>query len=351
MLLDDTVTIEHVIGSFIVPQPLSGRPDGVLLGTEWPWELHLQNAEAMRLRLNERLFEAVYCDLVPDTSMTEGPFRFTISNDAWQARYQAAVDDQGRFEFSCLDPTEVDVVRARSEQPLSQWLNANGLLFILDRDRLIEHGFMYEPKWEQPPFDPTWLVPKEWDGIDITVESQKAAKLDYSIQHRAISTLKSDSGPNAWNVVIDDDGPGEIADVVALRLDDEGLLVRLIHCKYSSEDTPGGRVEDLYEVCGQAHKSVAWRRSDLLPFFKQLTKRAQRKFERTGVSPFEVGDESELFRLQAIAQVHRRRMEIFIVQPGLSAAKVSPQQRDLLAATESYLRTTINASLTIWCSQ
>ena len=348
-LLDGTVTIEHIIGNFIIPQPLSGRPDGVLLGVEWPWELHLQNAETMRLRFTERVFEAVYCDLIPDTSSTTGPLRFIISNDAWQVQYQAEINDEGRFVFSCLEATEIDVIRARSEQPLSEWLNANGLLFVLDRDRLIEHGFLYEPRWDRPPFDATRLVAMDWHGVDIKVEAQKAAKLGNSIQRRAIDTLIRDS-PKAWDIIIDDDGSGEIADVVALRVDEEGLLVRLIHCKYSSEDKPGGRVEDLYEVCGQAHKSVAWRRSDLLPFFKQLTKRAQRKFQSTGVTPFEIGNESVLFRLQAIAQVHRRRMEIYIVQPGLSAAKVSPQQLDLLAATQSYLRTTINASLTVWCS-
>ena len=133
-------------------------------------------------------------------------------------------------------------------------------------------------------------------------------------------------------MVLDDDGSGEIADIVAPRIDDQGLLVRLVHCKYSKEGAPGARVDDLYEVCGQAQKSVAWRRSDLSPFFRELGRRAQRKYQLTGVDPFEVGDAAALLRLQANAQVLRRRMEVFIVQPGLSRANVSPQQLDLLAA-------------------
>jgi hypothetical protein len=39
-----------------------------------------------------------------------------------------------------------------------------------------------------------------------------------------------------------------------------------------------------------------------------------------------------------------------IVQPGISAAKATPQQLDLLASTQAYLQTTINAPLTVWCS-
>lgn len=351
-LLDQTVTIEHIIGNFIMPQQLSGRPDGVLLAVEWPWAIHLLSAEAVRLRYDSRLFEAVYCDLVPDTSATSEAFTFTVSNDAWRVEYQALIDDEGRFTYVCSEDPEVMVVRAQSEQPLSKWLNSNGLLFILDNDRLIEEGLMYEPKWDRPPFDPAGLQTRDWTGINLKRESQGAQKHSDSIQRRAIQELLSEAedASSPWMVMIDDDGSGEIADIVALKIDEEGLLVRLVHCKYSGSDTPGGRVDDLYEVCGQAQKSVAWRRSDLGPFFKQLTHRAKRKFQRTGVSPFEVGDPAELLRIQAAAQVLPRRMEIVVVQPGLSVAKVSPQQLDLLAAVESYLNTTINAPLTVWCS-
>jgi hypothetical protein len=349
-LLDDTITIEHIIGNFIMPQPLTGRPEGVLLALEWPWDLHTQNAETMRLKYEDRTFEAVYCDLIPDTTSSTGPFQFSIANEAWEARYELLIDTDGNFEYRCVEGEEIVVVRPRSELLLSAWLNANGLLLILSDDRIIDNGLLYQPRWERPPFDPTSLLTIDWTGTNLKIESQTATKIGESIQRRAIDHLLQGGGSEQWSVVLDDDGSGEIADIVALRIDDEGLLVRLIHCKYSAENDPGARVDDLYEVCGQAQKSVAWRRSDHYPFFRELGRRAQRKHQRTGVNPFEVGDAAGLLRLQANAQVLRRRMEVFIVQPGLSRARVSPQQLDLLAACQSYLRTTINAPLTVWCS-
>jgi hypothetical protein len=60
-------------------------------------------------------------------------------------------------------------------------------------------------------------------------------------------------------VIFDDDGKGEIADVVALRITDSVVSATLFHCKYSGADTPGARLSDLYEVCGQAQKSARWR--------------------------------------------------------------------------------------------
>ena len=342
------MTIEHVIGKFILPQPLTGRPDGVLLGVEWPWELHVQNAETMRLQYDDKTFEAVYCDLVPDTATSTGPLAFTVTNGIWNVAYQAEVGGDGDIVFSCTQPDEIQVIRPRSEIPLSSWLNQNGMVFILDDDRLIEGGLLYQPKWERAPYDPGSLAVLDWGGTDLRVESQTDKKVENSIQYRVINDMLAET--ELWDIVIDDDGPGEIADVVGLRLDDKGLLVRLVHCKFSSEDQPGARVTDLYEVCGQAQKSVAWRRSDLNPFFRQLARRAQAKHQRTGVSPFEAGDAAALLQLQAQAQVHRRRMEIVIAQPGLSAARISRQQSDLLAAVESYVRTTINAPLSVWCS-
>ena len=62
-----------------------------------------------------------------------------------------------------------------------------------------------------------------------------------------------------------------------------------------------------------------------------------------------MGDINKLYEISDKAIVLPRRMEIVIAQPGLSAAKASTQQLDLLASTQSYLQTTIKAPLTVWC--
>jgi len=343
-LLDDTISIESVIGQFILPQALDDRPAGVLLAVEWPWSVHESAAENVRLSYGERSFEAAYADLVPDTGDTGDVFEFTVRTPAWGIPYEAKVE-RGRLRYRSTNG-DLTVVRARSELPLSEWLNSNGLLFVLDDDRIISDDLVYRPTWDKPPFQADQLSVLDWAGTTITVESQTKDKLDKSIQFRALAELKEDP----WDVVLDDDGSGEIADLVALRIDAEGLLIRLVHCKYSHGDSPGARVEDLYEVCGQTQKSIMWRRGDLLPFFRTLEDRARKKQTRDGVSPFEVGDIKKLYETRDRAKAMRRRVEMVIVQPGLSRALASTQQLDLLASTQAYLKTTINARLTVWCS-
>jgi superfamily II DNA or RNA helicase len=344
-LLDDTISIESVIGQFILPTALDGRPEGVLLAVEWPWSVHMVSAESLLLSYEGETCEAAYADLVPDTEDTGDVFRFTVKTPSWQVTYEAEVD-RGRLRFRSTNEQEVTVVRSRSEEPLSAWLNTNGVLLVLNDDRIVEGDLIYKPTWDKPPFQVDQLSPFDWTGTNFRVESQTKDKLSDSIQFRALAELRKEQ----WDVVIDDDGSGEIADIVAIRMDAEGLLVRLIHCKYAHGDTPGARVDDLYEVCGQTQKSIMWRRNDLLPFFRTLDDRARKKQKRDRVSPFEVGDIKKLYEIRDKAPGLRRRMEMVIVQPGLSQALASTQQLDLLASTQAYLRTTISAPLAVWCS-
>ena len=344
-LLDDSISIDKVIGQFILPEPLTSRPDGVLLAVEWPWIVHLQQAESLRLSYGGTVYEAAYTDLIPDIAPTGDAFRFDVSTGAWKVTYEARVEN-GSLRYECTSGTEVVVIRSQSEQPLSGWLNEHGLIFVLDGDRIVENDLIYKPTWDKPPFDVSQLTPLDWPDTNLKVESQTKEKLRESVQYRAIAELKTED----WDVILDDDGSGEIADIVAMRIDAEGLLIRLVHCKYSHGETPGARIADLYEVCGQAQKSIMWRRSDLRPFFRTLNDRARKKQRREGVSPFEAGDVRKLYEIGDKAVVLRRRMEIVIAQPGLSATKATTQQLDLLASTQAYLKTTINAPLAVWCS-
>jgi superfamily II DNA or RNA helicase len=346
-LLDETIGIEAVTNRFILPKDLAERPEGVLLAAEWPWEMHTLQGESVRLSYQDNVHELMFTELVADTSSTSGAFRFAVKSGGWSVPYEARVENK-QLRYYCRDDEEVYFRRPRSEHLLSHWLNDNGLLLIMDGDRIIVNDLLYKPTWEKEPFNRGDLVALDWTGTDLRIESQKGERRENSIQFRVIADLLKEDEP--WDVVLDDDGSGEIADVVAIGVRHDELLIRFVHCKYSHGDTPGARVEDLYQVCGQAQKSIAWRRSDLVPFFRTLGDRARRKNEREGISPFAAGDYKKLLEIQDRSRVLRRRVEMTIVQPGLSAARATTSQLDVLASTKSYLKTTIQAPLTVWCS-
>lgn len=63
-------------------------------------------------------------------------------------------------------------------------------------------------------------------------------------------------GASDADVALYDHGSGEIADFVALKRISGELQVAFYHCTGSGGPAPGARVDDAYEVCSQAQKSV-----------------------------------------------------------------------------------------------
>ena len=59
-------------------------------------------------------------------------------------------------------------------------------------------------------------------------------------------------------IVFDDDDSGEAADIVEISEIGDEIVIGLYHCKFSGGATPAQRVKDLYEVCGQAVRSMKW---------------------------------------------------------------------------------------------
>jgi superfamily II DNA/RNA helicase len=346
-LLDPSISIDDVIGNFLLPQEIDVRPLAVLLGLEWPWDVYLKGPDRLRVSLGGAgSHPLVDADLVPADVSTTGPFRFEVRTPNWSAAYSADYQNS-QLVYRSDGQREVQVTTARGQvHLLSSWLNANGLTLLLSDDRIIDqNGLLLNYDRERPPFERARLEAFDWSQADLTTESIGPLNHQDSIQAIAGRYLLEEG---TWAIVIDDDGTGEVADLVAMRIDDDALVIRLVHCKRPRGVVPGARVEDLYELCGQACKSVSWRRADMVPFFRYLDKRAREKQGRIGRSPFILGDEQVFYRLQDQAMTKKRRLEIVLVQPGLSAANATTAQLDLLASTESYLRSTINAELIIW---
>ncbi len=140
---------------------------------------------------------------------------------------------------------------------------------------------------------------------------------------------------------------GEAADVVAVTVvgpfdAPERIDVEFYHCKYSKKAKAGGRIDDLYVVCGQAQTSIRWmssgeKRSDL---FTHLLRREAQRQDRGASSRIERGDRALLETLREMSHTTRITMKIVVVQPGVSKAAISEAQLRLLSVTENYLTET-----------
>ena len=142
-----------------------------------------------------------------------------------------------------------------------------------------------------------------------------------------------------YDIIFDDDGSGEVADIVAMRLSGQTLKVDLFHCKYSSSPEPGARVEDLYEVCGQAQKCVRWReRPDI--FLAHLQRREATRQRGGRPSRYVHGHPAVVNGWTNHWRDFAYDFSVTVVQPGYRKAEAEAEHLELLAATESLLMDT-----------
>lgn len=191
------------------------------------------------------------------------------------------------------------------------------------------------------------LVKWTWDKVNICKESQGIKKENDSIQYFTIQKLISAQN---YEVVFDDDNAGEIADIVAIKEKDKEIHFEFYHCKFAHGEKPGSRVADLYEVCGQAEKSVLWKQN-MCEVIERMEYRESRRMKLNGVSRFEKGDLKKLSAIRNKLRFLPAKLDIFIVQPGVSAAAITEDMHQILCGTQAYLLDTYGITLRLICSQ
>lgn len=192
-------------------------------------------------------------------------------------------------------------------------------------------------------FDVDGLNQINWT-VDITKESMGKARTRNTVQFQTLSMIQ-----DQFEIIINDDGSGEIADLVALRQENNEIILSLYHCKYSSSPEAGRRLADMYEVCGQAQRSIRWKHAGLKHLFKHINGR-NNKWLSEGFSRFVKGELAELEKYRNMANTMPIKLEVTIVQPGLSKSVITEEISKLLACTESYIKKTTRADLKVWCS-
>lgn len=113
-----------------------------------------------------------------------------------------------------------------------------------------------------------------------------------------------------------------MADFVTLSRNDVTIIIALYHCKGSGAHAPGARLDDVYEVCGQAQKSVA---------IANLARFAKRVRQRRGKTRYVRGSEQDLDALLQDARNCRVLFEVIVVQPGISKGALSDGMLELSA--------------------
>lgn len=334
-ITDETVSLESVMAGFLLPQPATERPAHVPLAIEWPYQITATLSETRSVSYGSGSFPLLETELQLSDHAETGPLRFWVVTAEWKLEFE--------FVFHPSAPPEIvpvaddgQITTPAGSVSLAAFLTQHGLLVTFaDEVVLVEQGFLLKPERERYLFPRDDIETPSWKDINLKHESQGDDRDPTSIQFRTIELLSAEA---EWDVILDDDGSGELADIACLRSQGDKLYVLLAHCKYSSKETPGARIGDLYDVCGQAMKM---NRAKSIP--EQLVRRLLRRERRRqaqGKDRLIKGDLKALAALVNEARFRELDVTVAVVQPGMSAGKASEDMLALLGATDRFLTET-----------
>ncbi len=350
-LLNSSISTEQILEQSIIPEKISERPNLVPIAIDWSPDFYARSDEAVLIEINGNKKPFYSAELAITTFSDQGFLSFSISLEEVQIEYEI-IFKENVVKYIQLGDAEVNLCVSNKTDTLSEWFQIESPIIRFEDTSVLKYDEIYRPKNNREPYDKLKIEYWSWQDVDLKKESQYKANASSnslihrkdSIQHKVIESLIQEN-----DVVFDDDGAGEIADIVTLKVAGDNLLVNLFHCKYSKSETAGVRVGDLYEVCGQAQKSVFWR-SEVPKLFQRLKLREQERQKKYSVSRFEKGNLKNLEELRRRSRYLHPKFHIYIVQPGLETSNVSIQILDLLGATELYLSETFNVPLTVIAS-
>ena len=343
-LLDETIDPDEVLKGTLETKTLSERPAKMPIAVDWPEEMYKTPEAIWSVVIDgqDRMLSELSIDLVDPALI--GPIRFAIASDTDRVELALELfedDDGPNCRFVLRGNQHVIVRHGSSEgQSISDFFYGDPpVVWFADGSSLDGNQYV-ELKGTRPAYDAAKIHAWEWTAVDLRRESQGVGKDATSIQAKVIQELKKCD----YAAIVDDDGKGEVADVVGIRLVGDRrtpsrIDLEFYHCKYSQAGTPGQRIKDLYEVCGQAQKSISWmispeKRSDV---FTHLLRREALRQEAGASTRIEVGDEELLLAIREMSRQVPVTLKVFIVQPGVSKAAVTPDQLRLMSVTETYL--------------
>ena len=337
-IIDPNINGDEILEGTLIPESVGSRPDSMPLNVDWPEDFYKETTHKYKFLINGQQYYLHEVDLRLHEPAEEGNLSFEINAGPNVTVFsQTMSESEEGFDFIVsAEAGTVDLQVGNQTIPANEYFKSNPLTFWFANGASLTGNELIRLRSGLAPFSADNIEAWDWSGVNIRNESQHFPKERDSIQYKVIQDLVRSED---YTLVFNDDGQGEMADVVAVREDDESITLEVYHCKFSSEDNPGARVADLYEVCGQAQKTVRWMENPE-SMFVHLLKREPGRYDNQDFSRYELGDEENLIRLREKSRVVKVDVKAFIVQPGVSKSRVSVTQQNLLAIAENYLMST-----------
>ena len=337
-LIDQNLDPEEVLKGTLVPEFVKVRPNKMPIAIDWPEVFYKEPERHFTFSLRGQEAHLHETSLVLDNPTQDGVLSFSLMSDSSSASFELVLRERNGcpdFTIQGVQNAIASVKHRNKSLSVADFFKDDPPTFWFADGSSLTGSEYVALRRQQVPFARDRIVDWDWTDTDIRKESQGVRRNRKPIQYRVIDELKK----RQFNVIFDDDDHGEAADVVGITEQADRIEVEFWHCKYSTEDKPGSRIKELYEVCGQAQKSIRWleKPRDL---FTHLMRREPRLSKGKRYTRYQRGGEVDLLRIREKTDTQRVHLQVFIVQPGMSKAQIKLEQLELLAVADNYLMET-----------
>lgn len=348
-IFDETIDVEEILDGVLKPQEINQMPSVVPYRIDWPVELGVSNDSVVYLE-NGIIDVPIYnADLkLLFNKQRESALSLSVETEHFKEEILFELKN-GKYKFSHIDGSFIKIHIRKREYSLIEFFMENPpTVKFVDQSMLQGNYYITLKVKDTLKLSEDKITRWNWKekGVDICKESQGLGKEKDSIQYHVLDYLKR---KGEYAIIFDDDNSGEIADIVAIKIEKEKIAFEFYHCKFSHEKEPGSRVADLYEVCGQAEKSVEWKQ-DMISVVDRMIRRENGRINQRKVSRIEKGDLSILGEIRNRLKLYPATLEIYIVQPGVDANKITDNMHQILMACATYLMETYGIELRLICS-
>jgi superfamily II DNA or RNA helicase len=334
----------NITEDFLRPFRLTSPHNSYPIAIEWGE--HAQNAFSDQfVHFGPAGVPLYLVDLDVDAVQTDGSIDIRLSSETLSATYRLSISGSFPAGYRHTKVSGPDVgfkKKNKDAVPLDEHLAVDPFI-VRYADGTYSYNCYHIPtSLNAGRFPAGRLESWPWKNIPLNRESMGKTRAADTIQHYTFQRLKAE-----FDLVFNDDGSGEAADLVGLKeVDEKTIRLCLIHCKNAHKGVISQDIQNFYVLCGQAQKSVTVKHHGMSRLYNDL-KRRHELWIKDGVSRFLKGDIKQLAYFRDKSRRTAIEFEVIIAQPGASAAALNDDALLLLGTTELYLKKTAAAGFRV----
>ena len=346
---DDSELDANITRDFLRPIRLSAPHASEPISVQWGEQAQQRVSDQQTVVFGSESVPSFMVDFALEAVTDDGAIEVAVCSGDLKSVYVLRISDQyagGYFYEHLSGPPVLFQVRSGDPVPMTEyWVKDPPIIRYADGTH--SYNCYHIPmSIDAGEFPRDRLETWDWSNVPLNQESMGKARQTDTIQHRSFEYIRDE-----YDLIFNDDGSGEAADLVALKnLDDETVRLTLVHCKNAVGGSVSGDIRNFYTLCGQAQKCIRVKHGGLGALYADL-KRREERWAAEGASRFLKGDMKQLAFFRDKARRSKLSFEVVIVQPGVTPELASDDILKLLGTTELYLAKTAQAGFRVITSR